>query len=83
MHRAASILRARSGGGRDSAVSAEPQDAAISESSECHRDAKSRRCSATGIESPRLRRQQKYCRSSSNAAQNRDADSKLPKPSIG
>ena len=35
------------------------------------------------MESARPRRQRKYCRSSSNAEQNREADSKLPKPRIG
>ena len=57
--------------------------ATISSISARQRVVKSRRCSASGIESPRLRRQRKYCRSSSNAEQNRDADTKLPKPRIG
>ena len=64
-------------------VTGGPHDAAISESSERQRAAKSRRCSARGIESPRPRRQRKYCRNSSNAEQKRAADAKLPKPRIG
>ncbi len=64
-------------------VIAEPHAAAISKSSERQRDAKSRRCSARGMESPRPRRQRKYCRNSSNAEQKRAADAKLPKPRIG
>ena len=64
-------------------VTGGPHAAAISESSERQRAAKSRRCSARGIESPRPRRQRKYCRNSSNAEQKRAADAKLPKPRIG
>ena len=66
-----------------SVVTGGPHAAAISESSERQRAAKSRRCSARGIESPRPRRQRKYCRNSSNAEQKRAADAKLPKPRIG
>ena len=73
-------LRKRSWG---SVVTGGPHAAAISESSERQRAAKSRRCSARGIESPRPRRQRKYCRNSSNAEQKRAADAKLPKPRIG
>ena len=84
MSGAASNLRAHS----ESEVGAPvvtggPHAAAISESSERQRAAKSRRCSARGIESPRPRRQRKYCRNSSNAEQKRAADAKLPKPRIG
>ena len=57
--------------------------AAISAGSARQRVVKSRRCSARGIESPRPRRQRKYCRNSSNAEQKRAADAKLPKPRIG
>ena len=64
-------------------VTGGPHAAAISESSERQRAAKSRRCSARGSESPRPRRQRKYCRNSSNAEQKRAADAKLPKPRIG
>ena len=51
--------------------------------SERQRVRKSRRCSASETWPSPRRRTRKYCRSSSNAVQNRDADSKLPKPSIG
>ena len=57
--------------------------AASSLISECQRVRKSRRCSVNATWAPLRRRTQKYCRSSSNALQKRDADSKLPKPCIG
>jgi ribonuclease BN (tRNA processing enzyme) len=60
-----------------------PQAAAISEISERQRVRKSRRCSASGTWGSPRRRPLKYCCISSNAAQNRDADSKFPKPRIG
>ena len=56
---------------------------ASSEISERQRVRKSRRCSASETWPSPRRGTRKYCRSSSNAAQNRDADSKLPNPSIG
>ena len=57
--------------------------AASSLISECQRVRKSRRCSVNATWAPPRRRTRKYCRSSSNALQKRDADSKLPKPCIG
>ncbi len=60
-----------------------PQAAATSEISERQRVRKSRRCSASGTWGSPRRRPLKYCCVSSNAAQNRDADSKFPKPRIG
>ena len=56
--------------------------AASSLISECQRVRKSRRCSVNATWAPPRRRTRKYCRSSSNALQKRDADSKLPKPCI-
>ena len=57
--------------------------AAISAISELQRVRKSRRWSASKTGPSPLRRTPKYCRSSSNAARSRDADAKLPEPSIG
>ena len=71
-------------GADETASRCRPRYAAASSTiSERQRARKSRRCSAreTWL-SPRWRAR-KYCRSSSNAAQKRDADSKLPKPSMG
>ena len=65
------------------AVQAVVYAATASSISECQRTRKSRRCSGSATWSPPRRRTRRYCRSSSNAVQNRDADSKLPKPSIG
>ena len=57
--------------------------AAISLTRACQRATNSRRYSGSGTWAPPRQRIRKYCRSSSNAAQNRAADSKRPKPSIG
>jgi hypothetical protein len=57
--------------------------AAASAISERQRAMKSCRCSASETLAAFRLRTRKYCRNSSNAVQNRDADSKLPKPSIG
>ena len=57
--------------------------AAISLTRACQRATNSRRCSGSGTWAPPRQRIRKSCRSSSNAAQNRAADSKRPKPSIG
>ena len=71
---------------RDSATSCSPEPsayaAAISAISERQRVVKSRRCSASGTWLSPLRGTRRYCRSSSNAEQNRAADSKFPNPSI-
>ena len=57
--------------------------ATISEISERQRVRKSRRCAVSGTWGSPRPRTLKYCYSSSKAEQNRDADSKFPKPRIG
>ena len=57
--------------------------AAISAISDRQRVRKSCRLSTRGTVPPGRWRTRKYCRSASNAVQNRAADAKLPKPSMG
>ena len=79
---AVSDLRARRPS-RVEAMSLVVYAAASSVISERQRVRKSRRCSVGATWAPPRRRTRKYCRTSSNALQKRDADSKLPKPCIG